>query len=106
VPLAQVPPPSPKADFPEPTLQESRNAVEKYRKIRDSGLSSHQLLTSRLYGVVVDDKGALRGLVYHWIDIDRNLTWDVAEQASNETRSRRASQIQRTVATLHEIDVV
>jgi hypothetical protein len=85
---------------------ESKEGVEKYSKIHQSGIPPDQLLTSRLYGVVVDSKGILRGQLYHWIDVDRALTWDVVEQAPKDVREKWASQITKTVSTLHEIDVI
>jgi tRNA A-37 threonylcarbamoyl transferase component Bud32 len=54
----------------------------------------------------VDSKGILRGQLYHWIDIDRALTWEAVEQAPKEVREKWASQIRKTVSTLHEIDVI
>ncbi|KAF2434365.1 hypothetical protein EJ08DRAFT_646780 [Tothia fuscella] len=87
-------------------LQESRDSIEKYRKIQQSGLSTEELATSRLYGVVVDGKGTLRGQLYHWIEFDAVLEADLVEKASSEVREKWASQIKSTVSTLHELDVV
>ena len=81
-------------------------AVEKYSRIHQSGLCLNQFKTPRMYGVVMDSKGVLWGQLYHWIDIDYPLTWEVVEQAPVDVREKRASQIKETVSTLHRIGVV
>ncbi|KAF2473898.1 uncharacterized protein BDR25DRAFT_341136 [Lindgomyces ingoldianus] len=86
--------------------EESKEVVEKYNKIHRSRIPPDQLLISRLYGVVVDSKGMLRGELYHWIDIDQTLTWRTIEQAPKDVREKWALQIQKTVLTLHQMDVV
>jgi hypothetical protein len=87
-------------------FEESEAVVDKYHKIRQSGLSLSQLLTSRLYGVVLNSKGLLRGQLYHWLPIAHVLTWEVVEQATKNQRKKWAAQTQQTLSTLHRIDVI
>ncbi|KAF2488642.1 hypothetical protein BU16DRAFT_568164 [Lophium mytilinum] len=86
--------------------REFKDVVGKYSKIYRSGLRPDQLPTSRLYGVVVDKKGIPRGQLYYWIDIDKTPTWEQVEQAPKELREKWVSQIQNTVSTLHDLDVI
>jgi hypothetical protein len=85
---------------------ESRQGVEKYCRIHGSSRSPQELLTSRLYGIVVDKKGFLRGQLYHWIEVGHHLTWDVLETTPIATRTKWASQVRETLATLHAMDVI
>ena len=85
---------------------ESKDAVEKYCKIHSSGMSLEQLRTSRLYGIVTSSRGVLRGQLYEWIDVKKHLTWNVLEQTPEATRSKWASQIQRSVSTLHSLNII
>lgn len=88
------------------TVEESIEAVRKYGKMVNSGIPPNQLLTSRLFGVVVDSKGRPHGQLYHWLDIDQPMSCELIEQAPKDVREKWALQIQNTVSTLHGIDVI
>ncbi|KAF2429748.1 hypothetical protein EJ08DRAFT_590327, partial [Tothia fuscella] len=55
---------------------------------------------------LMDSKGKTRGQLYHWIDMDSVLTWEVIEKATSEKREKWAAQIKTTVSLLHQIGVV
>ncbi|KAF2802822.1 uncharacterized protein BDZ99DRAFT_401001 [Mytilinidion resinicola] len=84
-----------------PELQKLAPAVRHVGKLTLADLQARQY-----YKLVVNNKGIARGQLYYWIDIDRALTWQTVEQAPREIREKWASQIQKTVSTLHALDVV
>nr|POE79426.1 hypothetical protein CFP56_07491 [Quercus suber] len=87
--------------------EESFEGIRKYNKIRTADPSLQQnLCISRLYGIVSDRHGALRGQLYYWINIGHHLTWDVLDRTDIRTRTKWVSQIRLTVSTLHAIDVI
>jgi tRNA A-37 threonylcarbamoyl transferase component Bud32 len=44
--------------------------------------------------------------LYEWINITKHLTWKVLEEAPDATRAKWASQIRRTVSTLHGLNII
>ena len=86
-------------------IDDCTKAVEKYAKIEQAG-ESVQSRTSRLYGIVLGREKVLSGQLYHWLDINKCLTWDVVAAASLPERRKWAEQVQRTVQSMHAIDVV
>ena len=82
-------------------LEDSARAIEKYQKILASGHPPEELRTSRLYGIVIDSRGVLCGLLCHWIDVQNHLTWDVLDASTEESRTKWMEQIQGTVSILH-----
>ena len=83
--------------------------VEKYSRIHASGMSTQQLRTARLFGIVARSDGQARGLLYDWIDTNGTagtLTSAVSVDTPMSLRMKWASQIRDTVAGLHSLDIV
>ncbi|KAK1807769.1 hypothetical protein LTR12_017884, partial [Friedmanniomyces endolithicus] len=87
-------------------LDELKEGIEKYDRIRQSDIPPAELLTSRLYGIVVDSRGLLSGQLYYWIEVERRLTWKTAEGTPYTTRAKWISQIRNTVSRLHNMSVI
>ncbi|UNI16930.1 hypothetical protein JDV02_003312 [Purpureocillium takamizusanense] len=95
-----------KCDRPYACLEE----VAKYCAIEASGLSTQQLLTSRLLGIVADENGQASGLLYEWIEtkaegVQGTLDGAVTPATPMHLREKWASQIRSTVAELHGLQV-
>lgn len=84
--------------------------VQKYCRIAASGLSTLQLRTSRLFGIVIDCDGQTKGLLYHWIqtyaDDAETLTSRISTDTPPVLRDKWASQVKEALAGLHGLGIV
>lgn len=65
-----------------------------------------QVQTSRLFGVVQDEKGRLLGLLLDYIDEGTTLAYALEPETSEITKNKWAAQIKDSLAALHEAGVV
>ncbi|VUC31936.1 unnamed protein product [Clonostachys rosea] len=82
--------------------------VDKYCKITMSDPFQDTIRTSKLFGVVVNDDGQAKGLLYHWIQTAQadSLTGAIENDASPPSVARKQKwvfQIRRTLEGLHRI---
>ncbi|KJZ78254.1 hypothetical protein HIM_02292 [Hirsutella minnesotensis 3608] len=82
--------------------------VEKYSRIHASGLSTQQLSTSRLFGIVAGRDGQTKGLLYDWIETKGTgtLTSVINADTPPSLREKWASQIHGAVMGLHSLGIV
>ncbi|UNI23929.1 hypothetical protein JDV02_009719 [Purpureocillium takamizusanense] len=82
--------------------------VEKYSRIYNSGLSTEQLSTARLFGVVAGRGGQAKGLLYEWIETKGagTLASTISADTPLALRKKWVSQISNAVARLHRLGVV
>ncbi|KAE9380834.1 hypothetical protein N431DRAFT_433066 [Stipitochalara longipes BDJ] len=77
--------------------------VMKYLRIAEL---EADLRTSRLYGIVQDDKDPPIGLLFHYIDEESSLAWAVGPETSASLKDRWSAQVTNTLMALHKAGVV
>lgn len=82
--------------------------VAKYSRIHTSGLSTQQLSTSRLFGVVTGRGGLAKGLLYEWIETRDagTLALIIGADTPLTLREKWAAQIRNAVTGLHTLGIV
>ncbi|RDL37374.1 uncharacterized protein BP5553_04807 [Venustampulla echinocandica] len=79
------------------------NAIKKYLRIADLG---PDIRTSQLYGIIVDDKNPLIGLLFHYVEEESTLAFAVEPRTPATLRQQWLTQITDTLMRLHRAGVV
>ncbi|KAH6620993.1 hypothetical protein B0J18DRAFT_450404 [Chaetomium sp. MPI-SDFR-AT-0129] len=79
--------------------------VEKYERIARAGLGT-DVRTSRLYGVVRNERKQLAGLLLYPIEEEDLLTFAAGPDTPDALKNRWAQQIQHTIAALHKAGII
>jgi tRNA A-37 threonylcarbamoyl transferase component Bud32 len=82
----------------------AKREVEVYERIAEADLGT-DVHTSRLYGVVRNERNQLVGLLLYPIEEDAPLTFAVGPETPDALKVRWAKQIQHTVAALHQAGI-
>ncbi|KAK4132167.1 hypothetical protein BT67DRAFT_92170 [Trichocladium antarcticum] len=82
----------------------ARKEVRVYERIASADLGD-DVRTSRLYGIVRDERDQLVGLLLYSIEEDTPLTFAVGPETPDAVKDRWAEQIQHTLAALHRAGI-
>ncbi|KAL2192372.1 hypothetical protein P885DRAFT_47866 [Corynascus similis CBS 632.67] len=82
----------------------AKKEVETYERIASASFGA-DVRTSRLYGVVRNEKNQLVGLLLYHIEEDTPLTFALGPETSSVLKNRWAQQIQDTMAALHQAGI-
>ncbi|KAK4247244.1 hypothetical protein C7999DRAFT_14705 [Corynascus novoguineensis] len=82
----------------------AKKEVEKYERIASANFGA-DVRTSRLYGVVRNEKNQLAGLLLYNIEEDTPLTFAIGPETPSALKDRWAQQIQHTMAALHQASI-
>lgn len=94
--------------FPDPDDSIGAHEVLTLEKIFKAKFNPQEVRTSRLYGIVFDDKSQVIGLLLHYIQVDDTLHDKVIDLGSSgsDVKDKWKRQVKGTVEALHKAGIV